>query len=184
MGASQPEKAMRRALRLLPLVALGLFLVAPARAQVLDGTWFKLKISSKGWVIDVSNGEGKATSVQQTAYMSLLPTGIGYTAQIYTEVSPGNWVGGPGIELGTTGVGELFVVNQHVTIAGKDGQSLDASITLRLSFKFDGNGALKKATLKTIAGELSGSSTLDGTNIYIGSIKLSGKTVEPMSLPF
>jgi hypothetical protein len=116
--------------------------------------------------------------------MSLLPVGIGYTAQIYTEMSPGNWVGGPGIELGTTGVGELFVVNQHMTIDGAGGASLDLSTTLRLIFKFDGNGVLKKATIKTLAGELSGSSTLDGTNLFIGSVKLSGKTVEPTSLPF
>ena len=175
---------MRRALRLLPLVALALCLVAPARAQVLDGTWFKLKINSKGWVIDVGTGEGKSASVTQTAYMSLLPTGIGYTAQIYTEMSPGNWVGGPGIELGTTGVGELFVVNQHLSIPGPDGQSLDASVTLRLNFKFDQEDALKKASIKTIAGELSGSSTLDGTNIYIGSFKMTGKMVDPTSLPF
>ena len=175
---------MRRALRLLPLIALVLILVAPARAQVLDGTWFKLKISVKGWVIDVSTGKAKPTTQQQTAYMSLLPVGIGYMAQIYSEISPGNWVGGPGIELGTTGAGELFVVNQHMTIPGPGGQSLDASTTLRLIFKFDKDGALKKATIKTLAGELSGSSTLDGTNLLIGSIKLTGKTVEPMSLPF
>jgi hypothetical protein len=175
---------MRRAFRLLPLVALALLLVVPARAQVLDGTWFKLKISSKGWAIDVETGKGNTAGVQQTAYMSLLPTGIGYTAQIYTEQSPGNWVGGPGIALGTTGAGELFVVNQKVSIPGPGGQSLDASITLRLSFKFDAQDALKKATIKTVAGELSGSSTLDGTNIYIGSIKLSGKMVDVTSLPF
>jgi|KBSSwiStaDraftv2_1062776.scaffolds.fasta_scaffold71068_2 hypothetical protein len=175
---------MRRALRLLPLVALSLLLAAPARSQVLSGTWFKLKISAKGWVIDVETGTAKAASYQQTAYMSLLPVGIGYTAQIYTEMSPGNWVGGPGIELGTTGVGELFVVNQHMTIDGAGGASLDLSTTLRLIFKFDDSGVLKKATIKTLAGELSGSSTLDGTNLFIGSVKLSGKTVEPTSLPF
>jgi len=175
---------MRRALRLLPLVTLALFLVAPARAQLLGGTWFKLKIAAKGWVIDVETGKAKPTTHQQTAYMSLLPTGIGYTAQIYSELSPGNWVGGPGIELGTTGAGELFVVNQVMTIPGPGGQSLDLSTTLRLIFKFDKDGALKQAKIKTLAGELSGSSTLDGANLFIGSIKLSGKTVEPTSLPF
>jgi hypothetical protein len=168
--------------RLLPLLLLA-GLAAPASAQVLDGTWFKVKVTAKGWAIDTSDGTAHAATHVQTVYVSLLELGIGYSAQFYTQ-QDGEWVGGPSIELGTTGAGELFVVNQPLTIPGPGGSSLDLSATLRLIFKFNGNGELTKATIKTLAGELKGSSTLNGEDLFIGSVKLTGKLVQPQSLPF
>ena len=168
--------------RLLPLLLLA-GLAAPASAQVLDGSWFKLKVNAKGWSINTQDGTAHSATHSQTVYMSLLELGIGYSAQIYTQQN-GEWVGGPSIELGTTAAGELFVVNQGLTIPGDGGQSLDISATLRLIFKFNDNDELVKATIKTLAGELKGSSTLNGEDLFIGSVKLSGKMVEPSSLPF
>jgi len=174
-----------RTARLFALVALASLVAAPVRAQVLDGTWFKIKVVTKGWEISTIDGSAKQASHNQTVYMSLIPKGIGYSAQIYSELTPDNWVGGPAIDFGTAGVDEFFAVNQGITIAGPDGVSLDFSATLRFTFKFNDEDVLIKSTLKTLAGELAGSSTLDGgENLYIGSVKLTGKLVDAANLPF
>ncbi len=184
---------------------------APAKPQggasdgvvpgILDVTWWKLKVKAKGYSVDPETGVAAKAMFNTTAYMLLTVnmalTGDGgggtgtpaYTYAMFTETAPDTW---------TNEYGDLFLVDgvdanfNHAlsvnTFMGFDiaTQAVACNHTGKLTIKVDGEGALKSAKLKTLAGEVI-SSTLDtsvmGANFY-GSLKLTGNTLDITDLPF
>jgi len=173
-----------RCARFALLLAIALALAPSATAQLLDGQWIKLKVKAKGFTLDMSSVDAKAT-YSDTVYLFLTVDGPEYDYSITYENAPGEW---------TTmlfhncfqpagGVDSGIVVDHSMTVPGMDGVSITFSTTFRITFTLDGEGALKKAKVKSDSGHIT-VGTLDGTNDFFGSVTLKGKTVDPEDLPF
>jgi hypothetical protein len=164
---------------------------------ILDGTWWKLNVKAKGYTVDPETGAAAPGSFSTTAYMYLsanLPADGGggtpaYNYAMYTETAPGLFSN----EYGDTFLVDGLDANSHHaltvnTFMGFDtvAQAVAANHTGKLTIKVDGEGALKSAKLKTLAGEVA-DSTLDTSvpgSRFHGSLKITGKTIDPEDLPF
>lgn len=168
-------------MRFARLAALLLLLAAPALPQgELDGQWLKIKVKARGFTLSEAGVVEKA-SYSGTVYMALFAEGGQYDYQLHYETAPGEWSSTSVYSFVPSGEYDDVVVDQFFAIPGPDGVELDFAATLRFSFKLDGEGALKKATLRSESGHVT-EGTLDGENSFFGSVTLTGQTVT--KLPF
>ena len=173
------------AFRTLALSTLVLFgLAAGARAQVLDGTWFKLKATTKGVTI-YQDGTLKKQAGSATQYVNFEWVEDSYVAHIWSQVAPGVWNLVATTEPMTTEAGNPHHVytDVEVTFEGEDGRWIRGWLTFCIWLKLDKQGDLKSANFTTLGGETVDGS-LDGTHDYRGSLKVTGKKVNGNKLPF
>ncbi len=170
------------------LLVAGLLLAGTgrARAQLMDGQWFKLKVSSKGYSVDAANGDALVkSSFKTTVYMQLVFATDHYDFSIWTETAPGLWA-----ETFTDaffpllGANESLLSDAFFSIDHQDGGFLEGFLTGRFIIKKDAQGGFVSATFKSLGGEAVDFSTLDGVDDYRGGLKISGKTVPGSLLPF
>jgi len=189
---------MLRALVTLVLTAL---LTASATAQVLDGTWYKLNVKSKGFVVtggiptDAAEGvpvvslEKAKFKATAWMYVELLPEeggDIGYMTTVVTEVAPGEY------DLanidGLTALTDELLIDGFLGFVTPDG-AVGAEVVLQVKNKLDKEGALKNSKF-TALGALVSLSALtpaleEGADLpYWGSMVIKGKSVSPNKLPF
>ena len=187
---------------------LGFALLAgPAAAQELDGAWFKMKFKSQA--VEASggfdaSGPPKAV-VKGTAYMFFElnepdgePSGESYRVTIWSEVFPGNWSPGLGIdglpgtfEFNLQGPDEALLNLTEITVfvpgngpPPPDGVVLgfDGLMTGVFKLKLK-NDELKSASFKTLGGLIL-DGTADGFTGLAGGFSMRGKTINPNKLPF
>ena len=177
-------------------LALGLALTfaAPTQAQVLNDTWFVLKVSGKGYLIDDGSGEATKTKFKTTAYMHVLsepvalkaagdPPSQSYDIFIWTQVD-GEW------DVSYSGSWELFGTDDLLFVADVDPAFYTGPTsyfagyhTAEIKNKFDKEGHLKKSTYKSLGAELI-EGTETGAESAIGGYSIKGKSIDPSKLPF
>jgi len=177
---------------LLKKLVLGFALVlllgvrAPAQAEILYGSWMKLKVQVKGMQVE-DDGSLKKGSSKSVSYMQFLPLeaegGSGFGYNIWSETSPGTWEIVDGGEYGGPGDPDLLCIDWFMGFTDAKGAFYGGYMVCTIKIKTDKEGALKSATLKTLGGECTDAS-LDGEHLFGGSIKVSGKTVPESKLPF
>lgn len=167
---------------------------------ILDGTWWKLKVNAKGFVIDGDTGEATPASFKTTAYMQLtanLPeplTGDGgggggdpaYGYAMFTETAPDTWTNEYSDTFAVAGLDKngQHALNVNTFLGFDMGDfGVAANHSGRLTIKVDNQGQLKSAKLKTLAGEVT-ESTLAGPVPFFGSLKVTASTVDVDDLPF
>lgn len=167
---------------------------------ILDGSWWKLKVSAKGFVIDGETGEAVPANFKTTAYMQLsanlpepLPGDGGgsggnpaYTYAMFTETAPDTWTNEYDDVFSVAGLDKNghHALNVNTLLGFDMGAfGVAANHSGRLTIKVDTEGQLKSAKLKTLAGEAT-DSTLEGPLPFFGSLKVTGSTVSVDDLPF
>ena len=176
-------------------LALGLALTfaAPTQAQVLDDTWYVLKVSGKGYLIDDVSGEATKAKFKTTAYMYLSfgagdsvgdgPPSQTYEVAIWTQVD-GEWDVSYAGEWGLFGTDDLlFVADQDPEFATGPTSYFAGYHTAEIKNKFDKEGHLKKSTYKSLGAELI-EGTETGAESAIGGYSIKGKSIDPSKLPF
>lgn len=168
----------------LSLLLLAVAVLAPATAAqgLLDGQWVKLKIKAKGFTLDGDGVDTKA-KYNDTVYMFLVADGSLYDYTITYESEPDVWTTTLPSSFSPAGADDDIVRDHALSVPGMDGVSLNFRATFRFTFKLDGQGALKKATVKSDSGHMT-AGTLDGADEFWGSVSFTGSTIDPDKLPF
>jgi len=176
------------------LIFMGIVLVAvvlagssSVSAQALDGTWFKLKVSAKGYSVGMGEVISKA-SMKMTVYLNLMwDAGDGnYDCDSWCETSPGSWTstfldGVIDREFCTEEY--IFMQGMEWSSTGPDGAYIYGYLTGLIKSKFDKSDELSKATFSSLGYEVYDSTTPDGDD-FSGGGKVKGKLVDAAKLPF
>jgi hypothetical protein len=174
----------RRLLSALTLCGL-LLAGGQARAQLLDDQWFKVKVSSSGFIIDANDGDAiKKASFSNTAFLHFTFVTDHYLMEVWTETAPGAFGMTDAEDLDpTVGADEAIVSDTFIEVEKSNGDVIQAFFNLRFTIKKDKNGAFASAQVKAVGGEAVPDSTVGG-NDYVGTFTMSGKTLDPSKLPF
>jgi hypothetical protein len=175
--------------------ALALLLAprAPAQAELLHDTWFKVKVRAKGVQVedDGSLQQAASKSVHYIHFKAPAAEGVDVLAyDVWSETAPDAWAIVDDGELGVLGTGDLLFNDWRIAFGLPDGNGLGGFVTGRIKIKTKKVGDLKKAHVKTFGGETwidgapVGQSTVDGVHPFAGSLKITGKTVPVEKLPF
>lgn len=180
-------KAARIFLYGITLAAIVLLQAGPASAQRLDGAWFKLKVSAKGYSV----GPGEVISragFKATAYLLLeLDAGNGnYDCRLYCETAPGTWAaqvldGFIDPEFCTEDY--IFMPDSDVTVYAPDGSYVHMYFTALIRSKVDKLDELCGAAFSVLGAEVDDGETAEGDTIY-GGAKVKGKVVDESKVPF
>ncbi len=192
------------------LVLAAVFVLAPtSSAQALDNLWFKVTASVKGGAAlggNVDNIKGKVVAyVFVTADKDMLAEGGGvattpYDATVISEVEPDNWqlvdafsfltVGndervmvGPSLGGADDGISMVMeLTSDPVPTEGSPTEFVRVVFTAKTKIKTDKEGAVKKASFKSLGGVVPNGIS-EGETLF-GGAKLTGKSVDPSKLPF
>lgn len=162
-------------------------------SQVLDNTWFEIKVKAKGMVVnpDESVAKGKLnTKAYMHVWWSGEPDNM-YIYDIFSEIGEDNWAFTSGDAFGLTTASEeyIFLGDYWFGIAEKSGGFLGIYLTAYFKTILDKKtGELKKATFESFGAEAPGpgdpGSSLDGMNDFYGGVSLKGKLIDESKLPF
>jgi hypothetical protein len=173
---------------------------------ILNDTWWKLKVSCKGYTVHNLSGATEKETLKFTAYMQLLANkfdvGDGggggfplYTYSMWLEDSDGIWLPSYSNTLYVTGTSdegdETLSVNSFIGFIRSSFQ-VASSHSGRFTIKKDSEGVLKSAKFKTIGSELIDSVIVPevillGDPVMLdlyGEMTISGSTVDVEKLPF
>jgi len=180
------------------VLAAAVLLAAPvaASAQLLDDVWFKVRASVTGLSVD-----GQGTIVKdkaiRTAYLHFTPTVVAptdaggppieyYQVDVVTEVAPGSFAVTSSSVAGLIGPSEELSVSLSLVFHlgdGTDDPYFAGSPPVAFDIRLDAAGHFKKATLRSLGGQVIDAS-LDGVTGFVGDLKLTGASVAPDKLPF
>jgi hypothetical protein len=165
---------------------------------ILDGSWWKMSVSAKGYSVDLT-GATTPDSFKTTAYMRIetfvpdgTPTDVSesnalYTYSMFTETAPGTFENTASDHFFVIGLDEDFIetlaVNTLFTFTTADA-TVAGRVSAKLTLKVV-DGALKSGKLKSFSGDLE-QSTLGqpGLDWFFGAMKATGKVVPADALPF
>lgn len=152
-----------------------------ASAQDLNDVWLKLAMATSGYTIDGGSGALKRASAKTTAYMHVTGSSPSYTFALWTQATPGTWSDSYDDSFSTEGADDAMASDVswtfHVGSADPQGYA-----NLRFVIKRKGT-TLKSVTCQSVGGEIT-DGTLDGTNHFLGDLRIKGKMVSPSKLPF
>ena len=159
-----------------------------AFAQVLEGAWFKLSVSVKGYTVGAGEVISKA-SFKANSYLYLMWDGGSrhYDCIRYNETGPGIWTSS-GVMNGYIDpefCTEEYIFMPHVYMAAQkpDSTLLGFYITGLITTKLDKFSELKSATFSSLGAEVPIGTAPDGAAIY-GGAKVKGKLIDEEKLPF
>jgi hypothetical protein len=174
----------RTACMMVCIVLIGFFAVRIAFGQALDGQWFQLKVSHKGYGFD-SNGIYKIRG-SITNYMLLTWDGINlrYDFRLFradgTEISQGIYGYYPYWR--PMGDNEEIAADVGMEFAPDSINYIDTHHTSFIKIKRDSKGIFKSATFNSLGcQDINGG--IDDKNVYGGCV-IKGKTIDPSKLPF
>jgi hypothetical protein len=156
---------------------IALFTAPVAFGQALDGKWFQLKVSFKGYAFEDSTLDKVSGST--TNYMRLDWTGSAYQCFIYTsdgsEIIQDSGFTPDSLEYYET------AIDVDMTFGQDDTNYINAYHTSLINIKRDKQGAFKSATFTSLGcevydGEMNGATAFGGCTI-------KGKTIESPPFP-
>jgi hypothetical protein len=173
---------------------LGLVSLAAAATPVYDNVWFQLKIQAKGYAVDLPTGNYARTNLSLPAYIQLQwdAAHSRYNVVIWckTDNTTQNlgWEKMPGVSYAQPeppGTGtENFLICMGAIFRGTNGTSLSVTYMAFITHKTDAHGALH-ATWKGTGMVYQGAYVVSGkAEEYLGYVNISGKNVDPATLPF
>ena len=185
-----------RLLSCLGSLALLCALGGAAQAQILDDTWFQLKVTGKGYLVDNATGEAAKESFKAVVYLHLEfdepdavaelgggPPSQSYQYQIWSEID-GEWTMTDGGGLTLFGTDErLFFADQYWEYFTGEVAYFGGYHAGEFSQKLDKEGGLKKSGFKSLGAELI-EGTETGAETAVGGYKSKGKQVSMEKLPF
>lgn len=168
-----------------------------AYTQVLDDTWFELKVKAKGMAVDPDETVKKG-KLSTKAYMYVIwnEAESAYQYAIISEYSKDKWDDfsyGEFTPTLSTSEEYIFLADYWMGIAEESGAFISFYCTAYFNVVLDKKtGELKKATFESLGAEIYGpdeedpeySSTLDGENDFYGGVTLKGKLIDESKLPF
>jgi len=169
-------------------LAMALFLAggSSVSAQALDGQWFKLKISVKGYSVGFGEVISKAR-LKATAYLLMTwNSGMGYYDPIvFCETSPGVWSDQLRDPIYRNFCTEeyIFISDHSWEIYMPDGASFIYYFTGMIKSKFAAPGVVRNAMFSTLGADVYSGTTAEGDDLY-GGATVKGKTIDPGKLPF
>ena len=163
------------------IVAIFLTGSGTAFAQAMHGKWFELKVSAKGYEVDMAEDVYKLSG-KTTAYMHMDWDTNHYDYYIFSETSPGVWQQtDDGTFSLTISTEDYIFLSDDCTIAWPDGTSYHFYFTALIRVKLDKLGALSSASLATLGAAVDTSSS--GVDTY-GGATVKGKVIDSGKLPF
>lgn len=188
---------------------LALFLCAcfapRADAQLLDNTWFKVRVSVAGTTVspepELETGKLKAKGEFYVSITSGLGGGddgsTPYSFSVISELPDGNFVVSDSGMLATLGEGEQLMVGSELgdgaggvrwsmRLPKHEDLFLQLLFMAKLKIKLNAKDELKSARFKSFTGSVPfGVNGLgDGQSSFFGNARLSGKLVAAEDLPF
>ena len=167
-------------------VALALLLVfstPSAKAQLLNDVWFKLKLSTKGYLVDPGTGDYSKQNFSESFYMHLVFNDPDYNIDVYTETAPDTWTNVYNTSESTIDANENFFSDLYLYLEGDGGDYIEIYHTPFIAIKTDSLGAFVKAKYKGVGevffGEFDG-----GAQEYYGYAQIQGKSIDASKLPF
>ncbi len=166
------------------IVFLFLIIVSFASAQVMDGLWFKLNISLKGF--NFGGDMIHAASYKMPAYVHLTWYGYEqYTFQTYTFTGntwnvheTRNYVDGEGYYNFVP-----YFSNATLFVYDGNGNSFTLDFVTRVNLRKNASGSVIGASFKD-SGCLCTSSSVLPDEEFAGSCKISARAIEASKLPF
>jgi hypothetical protein len=155
-------------------------------ANLLDGLWFKLKLSVKGEEMNSTSNDVSKISISAPVYANFVGTSTNHVYSIhYWTLTDAGWTNA---FTGTyTGIGtnDYFFPDTSVTLLGVSGISVHTYHTVFVDSKLTSSGTVKSAKY-TGVGEINYGTLPDGavTNFIFGGDTISGSTVQTNKLPF
>jgi len=178
-------KTVKSLCRVLVVVAALVALAAPiVSAQQLDGVWFKLKVSAKGYTLDTNTLAVAKFSGSIPVYMQFVSTnGVAdvYYIRPWTQIDSvwTNMVTGTKSLIGSN---QTFISDCGMTfMAGSYSNSISTFHTPFINIKTSGTGAFSSATYSGTGEIYSGS--MNGKPCY-GYFTIKGTSVAESKLPF
>ena len=175
------------------LAVLGLVSLAAAATPVYDQVWFQMKIQAKGYAVDETTGAYARYNFPLPAYIQLQWDAANgwYNIIIWCKTDKTTQNQGwekTGVSQGRPqppGTGtENFMYFSDTWFYGTGGIGIDTTHIPFIIHKTDAHGALH-ATWKGTGMVFLGNYPISGqTKDYRGSFNISGKNVDPATLPF
>jgi hypothetical protein len=179
-------QSFRRALIIVSLFTVSMTTIVSAATNILDGLWFKLKLSTKGEQINPISTAVSKVSFSAPVYANFVgtPTNHMYTIHYWSQSDAGwtNSYSGPAVAEGTNDC--LFsLVFANLDVAG--GTSLGSYHTIFIDPKLTSTDTVKSATYTSLGGLVLGNVTNGPVPMIIfGSATISGSSVSSNKLPF
>ena len=153
------------------------------KAQLLDGVWFKLNASAKGYIVDDGTGDYQKKNFKITFYMHFNWNEVEsvYDIDIWTKNALKMWEITSNQSEPTTNDMENFISDFGFTLTRTTGDSIQMYHTPFITIKTDNSGAFKNSNYFGI-GEIHGGSF--GSSEYYGWVKITGHSVSEAKLPF
>jgi hypothetical protein len=173
---------MKRFSYLLVCAVLLVFLAAPvAFGQALNGQWFQLKVSQKGYAFGPGGIYKFSGSI--TNYM-LLTWDDGNLVYNYSLFQPDGTQIPQGVNpfFAPIGDNEEIAADVGMEFARDDINYIVSWHTTRITIKRDSQGAFKSATFNSLGCEII-DGEVDGNTAFGGCV-IKGKTIDPSKLPF
>ncbi|MGA2602894.1 MAG: hypothetical protein ABSG14_01565 [Verrucomicrobiia bacterium] len=176
--------SFRRALVIVSMLTVCIT-TAVSAAGLLNGLWFKLKLSVKGEEMSSTGTLVGKINISAPMYVNFVGTGgHGYTFHYWTLTDAG-WTNSFTESYIGQGTDDWFFADTSVQLLGQDGSSLHTFHTIFINSKLSASGTVEKATY-TGVGEINEGTIIDGTatNSVFGGDTITGSTVETNKLPF
>jgi hypothetical protein len=162
---------------------------ASASAQLLDGAWFKLNVSIKGYSIsNAACGVASKANFKTIVYLMLEwdAASDNYDCTRYCESSPGVWSGlfiDGFVDPALCTEEYVFLDQAYLPIRTPDNTILAVYLTAVIKSKLDKFSGLASATFTALGAEVPLGAAPNVSHIYAGA-KVRGKTIDSLKLPF
>jgi len=178
-------ESLRRALLIVAVLTVGVT-TAVSAANLLNGLWFKLKLTVKGEEMNSAGTEIGKISISAPLYVNFVGTTTAhqYTFHYWTQTNAG-WTNSWTATYTGQGTDDWFFPDTAVQLLGQDSSSLHTFHTIFINSKLSASGTVEKATY-TGVGEINEGTIIDGTatNSVFGGDTITGSTVATNKLPF
>lgn len=179
-------QSFRRALIIVSLLTLSMTTVVSAATNILDGLWFKLKLSVKGEQMNPVSTEVSKVSLSAPVYANFVgtPTNHMYNIHYWTQTDAG-WTNSFSINDSAMGTNDCLFPFMGANLALADATFLDCLHSIFIVSKLTSTGTVKSATYTSLGGLAEGDVTNGVVPIFIfGSATINGSTVSSNKLPF